>query len=108
MRMLISKLPKGLALLGLGIGLIAPLVQAESSYPEPGKRLKVIVPWDAGRGVDISMRLIQRGLEKELGIPVDIENLPGGGSQAGLSRCALARPDGYTLCATSLPSTNMT
>lgn len=102
------KLPKGLLCLGLGVGLSLPLVGAKAAYPEPNKRLKVIVPWDAGGGVDLSMRFIQRGLEEALGIPVDIENLPGGGSQAGLIRCSLARPDGYTLCATALPSTNMT
>lgn len=77
-------------------------------YPAPGKTLTINVPWNAGGGVDAAVRLLQPGLEKTLGIPIQIVNQPGGGSQAGLTRCMAEEPDGYTLCASSLPSTNLT
>ena len=77
-------------------------------YPQKGKSLTINVPWNAGGGVDAAVRLLQPGLERILGIPVVVENMPGGGSQAGLTRCMVAQPDGYTLCASSLPSTNLT
>jgi tripartite-type tricarboxylate transporter receptor subunit TctC len=77
-------------------------------YPAKGKTLTITVPWAAGGGVDVAARLLQPGLQKELGIPVEVVNQPGGGSQAGLTRCMSEKPDGYTLCASSLPSTNLT
>lgn len=79
-----------------------------ATYPARGKTITLLVPWDAGGGVDVTMRLLEPHLKAELGATIQIENRPGGGSQAGLTRCAAARPDGYTLCATSLPSTNFT
>ena len=78
------------------------------AFPEPGKTISIIVPWDAGGGVDTIMRILKPSLEKELGSTVDIVNRPGGGSQTGLTRCVTAPADGYTLCATSMPSTNVT
>jgi tripartite-type tricarboxylate transporter receptor subunit TctC len=78
------------------------------AFPESGKTINVIVPWDAGGGVDTIMRLLKPRLEKELATTIDIVNRPGGGSQTGLTRCATSPADGYTLCATSLPSTNVT
>ncbi|GAA4323325.1 tripartite tricarboxylate transporter substrate binding protein [Pigmentiphaga soli] len=96
------------AVSGALLGLCAASAAAAADYPKPGQKLTVVVPWDAGGGVDVSMRLLQPALAKELGMPVQIVNMPGGGSQAGLTRCMAAAPDGYTLCATSLPSTNLT
>jgi len=97
-------------LLSLGVSLAIPLASTAwaQDYPAQGKTLTINVPWNAGGGVDAAVRLMQPALEKSLGISVQVENQPGGGSQAGLSRCMSARPDGYTLCASSLPSTNLT
>jgi len=97
-------------LLSLGVWLAIPFAAPAMAqeYPAQGKTLTINVPWNAGGGVDAAVRLLQPGLEQSLGIPVQVVNQPGGGSQAGLSRCMSERPDGYTLCASSLPSTNLT
>jgi len=85
-----------------------PAPAAAQDFPASGRTLTIVVPWAPGGGVDVVMRMIEPMLRDELGIPVQVSNTPGGGSQVGLTRCAAARPDGYTVCATSLPSTNVT
>ena len=59
------------------------------------------MPWDAG-GVDLSMRFIQKDLEEALGILLILKICPEV-VRSGLSRCALAKPDGYTLCTRLYP-----
>jgi len=91
------------------VAMTAGFAQAQSEkFPAEGKQINIVVPWSAGGTADISMRLLLPYLEKELGVPVGVENIPGGGSQTGLVRCLNEPADGYTLCATSLPSTNLT
>ena len=87
---------------------LLPAVAPAQDFPAAGRTLTIVVPWAPGGGVDVVMRMIEPALRTELGIAVQVANQPGGGSQVGLTRCAAARPDGYTLCATSLPSTNVT
>src|SRR3546814_7553968 len=83
---------------------IVPAGFAADAYPDADKTLTIVVPWNAGGGVDVAMRLLDPALERELGISVQVSNQPGGGSQAGLTKCMFADPDGYTLCASSLHS----
>lgn len=78
---------------------------AKVSFPEKGKPITIIVPFSAGGSTDVGARLIAAGLEKELGTPVQVVNRAGGGSQVGVTEFVRARPDGYTLGATNLPST---
>lgn len=99
---------KFLLSLGATVALLSVTPATAQDYPAKGKTLTINVPWNAGGGVDAAVRLMQPGLENILGIPVQIVNQPGGGSQAGLTRCMNEKPDGYTLCASSLPSTNLT
>lgn len=99
---------KFLLTLGATVALSFTAPAMAQDYPAKGKTLTINVPWNAGGGVDAAVRLLQPGLEKSLGIQVQVVNQPGGGSQAGLTRCMSEKPDGYTLCASSLPSTNLT
>ncbi|HEY8504774.1 MAG TPA: tripartite tricarboxylate transporter substrate-binding protein [Gemmataceae bacterium] len=64
-------------------------------YPE--RPLTLICPWAAGGGTDRVSRQIAVGLERELGVPVNVVNATGGAGVTGHARGALARPDGYTL-----------
>lgn len=89
------------------IGLTAAGGQAQT-FPEPGKPITIIVPNDAGGGIDVLTRLIAPFLEKELGTQIKIENRPGGATQVGLTYCSVAKPDGYTLCTGGMPSANST
>jgi tripartite-type tricarboxylate transporter receptor subunit TctC len=68
---------------------------ARAAYPE--RPIRIIVPWDAGGGTDISARIFAAGLEKELGVPVNVVDRSGGSGVVGHAAIANAEPDGYTL-----------
>jgi len=82
-----------LAVLLLGAG------SAAAEFPE--RPVSIIVPWAAGGGTDTVVRIFAAGFEKELGVPVNVVNRPGGNGIAGHNAIASATPDGYTLGAAS-------
>ena len=63
----------------------------------PTRPIKLIVPYAAGGGTDISARAIAQHVSAGLGQPVVIENKPGAGTLVGTGAVAKAAPDGYTL-----------
>ncbi|MDX9783426.1 MAG: tripartite tricarboxylate transporter substrate binding protein, partial [Spirochaetia bacterium] len=63
-----------------------------------------IVPFSAGGGNDILLRLVSKYANKYLGQTLVVENKPGASGQIGWTALAKSRADGYTLGATSLPS----
>ena len=75
------------------------------AFPEKGKAISILIPWPTGGGNDLTARVLASGMEKDLGVPVNVVNKPGAGSQTGLAEGALAKPDGYTLVNTALPNT---
>jgi len=74
-------------------------------FPEKGKAISFIVPYAPGGAADTSARVVASLLEKELGTSVQVVNKAGAGSQLGCTDVAMAKPDGYTILYTSLPST---
>lgn len=62
----------------------------------PSKPIKVIVPYTAGGFTDQMARLLQVGLQKQLGQPVVIDNKPGANSIIGVDAVAKSAPDGHT------------
>lgn len=77
--------------------------QAVSSTAFPEKNIKIIVPFDAGGGVDITCRILSEAAGKDYfnGHSVIVENMPGGGAIIGQTNVANAAPDGYTMLAAS-------
>jgi tripartite-type tricarboxylate transporter receptor subunit TctC len=63
----------------------------------PSGPITFVVPWPAGGGSDISMRLLADGLSKKLNVPVVVLNKPGAGGAIGHREIAAAKPDGYTI-----------
>ena len=84
-----------------------PTAVPAPSWPANGKAITIIVPFGAGGSTDVGARLLAPGMEKALGVPINIENKPGAGSQTGLSDLATAKPDGYTIGFANLPNTNL-
>ena len=76
----------------------------KSSFPASGKVVTIIVPYNAGGATDVSTRLIASLMEKDLGVPVQVVNKPGGGSQIGVTELATSAPDGYTIGITAFPA----
>lgn len=95
------KLFLGLLLVFTIFGTTLPALAA----PYPSKAVVAIVPFGPGGGNDILIRLVGKYISSELnGQALVVENKPGAGGQIGWTALAKARPDGYTIGATSLPS----
>lgn len=63
----------------------------------PERAIELIVPFSAGGSTDIGARILAPYVEKELGVPVNIVNKPGGGGWVGWTELVNKKPDGYTL-----------
>lgn len=70
----------------------------------PTKPVRVIVPFAAGSGSDVGIRVLVEYLSKNSGQNFVVENRPGAGGNVGLAAGAKAAPDGYTLVTGGLGS----
>ena len=73
-----------------------PLDGVAQDYPN--RHIRVIMPLGPGGVGDVFLRALGLELTKALGQSIVVENRPGGGTIVGAQQCALAKPDGYTLC----------
>ncbi|WP_134700796.1 tripartite tricarboxylate transporter substrate binding protein [Ammoniphilus sp. YIM 78166] len=74
----------------------------EINYPT--KPIKLIVSYAAGGGTDTGARMLTSYLEKELGVPVVVENKPGGSGWIGWGELSKAKTDGYTIGYVNAPA----
>lgn len=94
-------IPAVLALaLSLAIGHI-PLAQAQ----EP---LKIVVGFPAGSGLDVLTRLIAEQVRIDTGMPIIVDNRPGGGGRIAAEQVAKAEPDGQTILSAPIVTTAFT
>ena len=63
----------------------------------PVRPVKLIIPFPAGAGTDLTGRMVADELGKRLGQQFVAENKPGAAAQLGTDLVAKADPDGYTL-----------
>lgn len=76
---------------------------SETSFPD-GKPVTIIVPFAPGGGTDMLSRMVSEELAKSLGVPVLVENRPGGNTLVATQLVARAKPDGHTIL-TAIDST---
>ncbi len=84
----------GLAAAVLTLGLAAP---ATADYPD--RSIRVIVPWGAGGGTDVTIRGFLDVAEAHVGTSFNVTNVTGGSGAVGWGEAARARADGYNLVA---------
>jgi tripartite-type tricarboxylate transporter receptor subunit TctC len=78
--------------------LAAPAVSADAlGQVYPTRPIRIIVPYAAAGGSDITMRIIQAKASEHLGQPLVVDNRPGGATLIGTRAVASATADGYTL-----------
>ena len=77
--------------------LLAAFAAPAGAQPFPSRAISLVVPYAAGGNVDVSARALQAGLGDSLGVPVVVENRPGGGGTIAGQYVARAVPDGHTL-----------
>src|SRR5262245_40298983 len=68
---------------------------AASAYPD--RPVRIVVSFPPGGSSDAMARIVQPGLEKQLGQPVIIENRAGAGGMIAIDMIAKAAPDGYSI-----------
>lgn len=64
----------------------------------PSKPIKIIMPRSPGGGGDTSLRILSASMEKILGVPVVVKNMPAARGVTGMTAVWRAKPDGHTLC----------
>lgn len=60
------------------------------------RKVEIICPWGTGGGADTTTRTFATALEKELGVPVVVNNRSGAGGVSGIEFGAKQPADGYT------------
>jgi tripartite-type tricarboxylate transporter receptor subunit TctC len=78
------------------------LFNGASAQKYPDRPIKVVAPYPAGAGVDITARLVADTLNRLYGWSVVIENRGGAAGSIGTALVAGSKPDGYTLLWTSV------
>ncbi|MFB3884967.1 MAG: tripartite tricarboxylate transporter substrate binding protein [Thermodesulfobacteriota bacterium] len=82
---------------------LTPPVHGAEKYPV--KPVKIVVTHAAGTSNDVETRTVAPFLQRYLGAPVVIENMPGTGGRKSREFVMKEKPDGYTLLSTGMPST---
>ena len=82
----------------LALWFAAPGAQAQD-YPT--RSIRMIVPYPAGGGIDLTARIVAQKLGDQLGQQVTVENDGGASGTIGAELAARAAPDGYTFLFTS-------
>jgi tripartite-type tricarboxylate transporter receptor subunit TctC len=81
----------------VGSLLALALLSTPAAAQYPNKPITVIVPFAAGGPTDVVARLVGDHMSRTLGQTLIIENVGGAGGTLGMTRAALAQPDGYTI-----------
>lgn len=73
------------------------LAQKDPAGDYPNKPVRLLCPFAAAGGVDITSRAIAQKLTEAWKQPVVVENHPGANGTISVDMCAKSAPDGYTL-----------
>ncbi len=95
----INTAPRGVLAAGFSLvaaGLISWATPSAAQQAWPERPIRVIVPYAAGQGADVLMRLVGQELSKSLNQSIVIDNRAGAGGNIGTAAAAKSTPDGYT------------
>ncbi|MBP0444941.1 tripartite tricarboxylate transporter substrate binding protein [Roseomonas sp. SSH11] len=84
-------------LLALSGTLATPAIARAQGAWSPGRPVVLVVPYPAGGPTDILARLMAGEMAKDLGSPVVVENVAGGGGSIGARRVATGPADGTSI-----------
>lgn len=93
-----------LAMVGCGKSNELKEASTENDTDFPNKSIKVIVPWSAGGGSDLTVRTLMPYVEKELGVSTTVVNTTGANGWIAWTELANSDPDGYTIAQLNIPA----
>lgn len=79
------------------VALTLGLAAAACAQGYPAKPVRIIVPFVAGGGSDVTARMVADKLTTAMGQPVIVDNRGGASGNIGINAVAKSPPDGYTL-----------
>jgi tripartite-type tricarboxylate transporter receptor subunit TctC len=80
------------------VALTLPLgdqARAEDAYPS--RAIRIVTPLAAGSASDVALRILAEKLSEHFGVPVLVQNQPGGGGVIAGRTVTNAAPDGYNI-----------
>lgn len=77
------------------------VAQSTLAQSYPAQQIRIICPFPAGGGTDLTARLLGEQLTKSLGQPIVVDNRTGASGMIGTGAVAKSAPDGYTLLVAS-------
>src|SRR6266700_1012236 len=82
--------------LASALAMLLSLTAAAQAQDYPNRPITLIVPFAAGGGLDVSVRIQAQRMSELLGQTIVTENIGAAGGTVGSLRVAKAAPDGYT------------
>ena len=76
---------------------LAAVSHAQTPFPDPGKPIRIVVPYTAGGSSDFIARTVAGKLGEVMKHSVVVDNRPGGNTVIATESVARAAPDGHTL-----------
>jgi tripartite-type tricarboxylate transporter receptor subunit TctC len=92
-----TRFGRGWMLVLAGVACIFLTSGAVSAKAWPEKTIQIIVPFKAGGDTDFNARVYAKFLKKELGVPLVVVDIDGGGGTQGSRKAKDSAPDGYTV-----------
>ena len=86
----------------LAFGATAALAAPAMAQNFPNQTISMVIPFGAGGPTDIVGRMLAEAMGRDLGHPVVVQNVGGGGGTIGVQRVVQARNDGYTILYTNI------
>lgn len=88
---------KFIAILMVALCMVAVFAEGASEKKYPSENINVIVHAAAGGGSDTMARMVASMVQKELGVPVVVDNKGGAGGSIAFTYVSKAKTDGYTI-----------
>jgi len=79
-----------------------PLATPALAQSFPNQQITMVIPFGAGGPTDIVGRMLAEVMGRDLGHPVVVQNVGGGGGTIGVQRVVSARNDGHTILYTNI------
>src|ERR1700761_6914958 len=94
-----TRIGRRTAVAGMGVALAAPAIAKADTFPS--SRVTLVVPFPPGASTDVTMRVMADKLTQMWSQPVIVDNKGGGNGLIAVEAVKNAKPDGYTVLATS-------